>query len=44
MSATAFLGLLTYECSGSANAGVVAAMIMAIVPAHLMRSVGGGYA
>ena len=37
------LGLLTGECSGSATAGAAACMIMAIVPAHIMRSVGGGY-
>lgn len=43
VSATCFLGLLTRECSGSYAAGGAAALIMAIVPAHLMRSVGGGY-
>jgi dolichyl-diphosphooligosaccharide--protein glycosyltransferase len=43
VAATWFLGLLTKECSGSANAGVIAALIMAIIPAHIMRSVGGGY-
>ena len=43
VSATCFLGLLTKECSGSYASGVVAAGIMSIVPAHLMRSVGGGY-
>lgn len=41
--ATVFLALLTYECSGSANAAVVASAIFAISPAHIMRSVGGGY-
>ena len=41
--ATLFLGALTAECSRSANAGVAAAFIMAIIPAHIMRSVGGGY-
>jgi len=41
--ATMFLGLLTQECSGSSNAGVIAAAIMTIIPAHIMRSVGGGY-
>ena len=41
--ATMILGLLTAECSGSSNAGVVAAGVMAIIPAHIMRSVGGGY-
>jgi dolichyl-diphosphooligosaccharide--protein glycosyltransferase len=41
--ATAFLGLLAYECTGSADAGAVASLLMAIVPAHIMRSVGGGY-
>merc|ERR1711871_1592645 len=43
ISATTFLGLLTMECTSSKMAGAGAAMIMAIVPAHLMRSVGGGY-
>ena len=43
VSATFFLAMLTYECSGSANASVAAAGIMAVVPAHIMRSVGGGY-
>jgi dolichyl-diphosphooligosaccharide--protein glycosyltransferase len=41
--ATAFLGLLSAECSGSTNAGVASALVMAIIPAHIMRSVGGGY-
>jgi len=41
--ATMLLGLLTKECSGSANSGVAAAAVMAIIPAHIMRSVGGGY-
>eukprot|EP00939_MAST-03C_sp_MAST-3C-sp1_P002343 g2343.t1 len=41
--ATALLGMMTYECSGSANAAVVSSLIMSIVPAHMMRSVGGGY-
>ena len=40
---TMLLGLLTYVASGSRNAGVCAAAIMSILPAHLMRSVGGGY-
>lgn len=43
VSATCFLALLTKECSGSYASGAIAAGIMAIVPAHLMRSVGGGY-
>lgn len=34
---------ITYEATRSANAGVFAAFIMAIVPAHIMRSVAGGY-
>ena len=41
--ATAFLGLLCYECTGSADAGALSALVMAVVPAHIMRSVGGGY-
>ena len=43
VSASILLGLLTGECSKSATAGAAACMIMAIVPAHIMRSVGGGY-
>jgi dolichyl-diphosphooligosaccharide--protein glycosyltransferase len=41
--ATSLVGLMTWECSGSSNAGVAASAVMAIVPAHIMRSVGGGY-
>ena len=41
--ATMFLGLMTYETTQSANAGVMSALIMSIVPAHIMRSVGGGF-
>ena len=41
--ATAFTALLTYECSDrSLAAAVGASAVMAIVPAHLLRSVGGG--
>uniref|UniRef100_A0A7S3B345 dolichyl-diphosphooligosaccharide--protein glycotransferase n=1 Tax=Haptolina ericina TaxID=156174 RepID=A0A7S3B345_9EUKA len=43
VSATVFLALLTKECSGSWVSASAAACIMAIVPAHIMRSVGGGY-
>lgn len=43
VSATTFLGLLAAECANSWIAGWAAASIMAIVPAHIMRSVGGGY-
>ena len=42
-SATTFLALLTLECTNSYAASGFAGLIMAIVPAHLMRSVGGGY-
>lgn len=41
--ATLFLALLTSECSRSSGAGVAAAFVMAIIPAHLTRSVAGGY-
>eukprot|EP01127_Copromyxa_protea_P000109 TRINITY_DN10115_c0_g1_i1.p1 TRINITY_DN10115_c0_g1~~TRINITY_DN10115_c0_g1_i1.p1 ORF type:complete len:736 (-),score=161.56 TRINITY_DN10115_c0_g1_i1:24-2231(-) len=40
---TLFTYFLTTEISRSPNAGVVSALIMAILPAHLMRSVAGGY-
>ena len=43
MTASWFLGFLTTECSGSRSCGAAAALIMAVVPAHIMRSVGGGY-
>ena len=43
VSATVFLGLLAKECTGSNAVGGLSAAIMAVVPAHLMRSVGGGY-
>jgi len=41
--AALFTGLLTYEITRSTNAGVVAVGIMAVIPAHLMRSVGGEF-
>jgi len=41
--ATIFLGLLTYECTANATYATAAAAIMSIIPAHIMRSVGGGY-
>ena len=40
---TLTLGLLAYESSRSMNAAVAASLVMAVIPAHLMRSVGGGY-
>merc|ERR1711871_1140503 len=44
VSASLFLGLLAYESSGgSRSAGAFAALIMAVIPAHIMRSVGGGF-
>jgi len=41
--ATSLIFLFTWVTSGSPNAALVAAGIMAIIPAHLMRSVGGGF-
>eukprot|EP00413_Alexandrium_margalefii_P006248 CAMPEP_0204523326 /NCGR_PEP_ID=MMETSP0661-20131031/6784_1 /ASSEMBLY_ACC=CAM_ASM_000606 /TAXON_ID=109239 /ORGANISM="Alexandrium margalefi, Strain AMGDE01CS-322" /LENGTH=909 /DNA_ID=CAMNT_0051529025 /DNA_START=67 /DNA_END=2796 /DNA_ORIENTATION=+ len=41
--ASLFTGLLTYEISRSVNAALMAVGIMAIIPAHLMRSVGGEF-
>ena len=41
--ATAFLALLTAECAGSWAAGTFAALVMSVIPAHIMRSVAGGY-
>mmetsp|Transcript_71701 Transcript_71701/g.171253 ORF Transcript_71701/g.171253 Transcript_71701/m.171253 type:complete len:881 (+) Transcript_71701:56-2698(+) len=41
--ASIFTGLLAYEISRSVNAGLMATGIMAIIPAHIMRSVGGKF-
>mmetsp|Transcript_78874 Transcript_78874/g.207060 ORF Transcript_78874/g.207060 Transcript_78874/m.207060 type:complete len:889 (-) Transcript_78874:66-2732(-) len=41
--ASLFTGLLTYEVSRSVNSAVMATGIMAVIPAHLMRSVGGEF-
>jgi len=41
--ASIFTGLLAYEISRSVNAGVMTVGIMAVIPAHLMRSVGGEF-
>eukprot|EP00439_Symbiodinium_sp_Y106_P080286 s740_g19.t1 len=39
-----FSGLLALECSGGlGSAAVVSSLVMAILPAHLSRSVGGGF-
>lgn len=44
MSATLFTSLLAFETSGrSLSAGAVGAGVMAVLPAHLSRSVGGGF-
>jgi len=43
VTATMLLGMMTYVVSGNRNAAVIAAAVMAIIPAHLMRSVGGGF-
>ena len=41
--ASVILGMLTAEVSGSWRAGAASALVMAVIPAHIMRSVGGGY-
>lgn len=41
--ATLFLVLLTIEASESTSAGVAAGLVMAIIPAHMMRSSAGEY-
>mmetsp|Transcript_65338 Transcript_65338/g.156195 ORF Transcript_65338/g.156195 Transcript_65338/m.156195 type:complete len:896 (-) Transcript_65338:38-2725(-) len=41
--AALFTGLLTYEMSRSTNAMVAAFAIMAVIPAHLMRSMAGEF-
>jgi dolichyl-diphosphooligosaccharide---protein glycosyltransferase len=43
VTATLLLGATTYVATGSANAGVFASAVMSIIPAHIMRSVGGGF-
>jgi len=43
VSASILVGLFAAECSGRKSAGAFAALIMAIVPAHIMRSVAGGF-
>ncbi|ETV91205.1 hypothetical protein H310_14082 [Aphanomyces invadans] len=41
--ATLTLSALTYVCTGRVTAALVSGWVMSIIPAHLMRSVGGGY-
>ena len=41
--ATLFTGLLAAECSGIPSAAPAAALVMSVIPAHIMRSMGGGY-
>uniref|UniRef100_A0A7S1GAA0 dolichyl-diphosphooligosaccharide--protein glycotransferase n=1 Tax=Bicosoecida sp. CB-2014 TaxID=1486930 RepID=A0A7S1GAA0_9STRA len=41
--ATVFCFFLAWECTDNATAAVTAAAIFAVIPAHIMRSVGGGY-
>jgi dolichyl-diphosphooligosaccharide--protein glycosyltransferase len=41
--ATTFTALLAYEATRDKNTAVAAGFMMAILPAHLMRSVAGGY-
>ncbi|CAE7554327.1 STT3A [Symbiodinium sp. CCMP2456] len=43
VASTAFLGLLTFECTRSIDAAICAAFIVAIIPANLVRSVAGGF-
>merc|ERR1719399_686521 len=41
--ASAFTGLLTYEVTRSTWSSLIAVGIMAVIPAHLMRSVAGEF-
>ena len=41
--ASVLTGFMAAECSGIPSAAPAAALIMAVIPAHIMRSVGGGY-
>eukprot|EP00931_Biecheleriopsis_adriatica_P073330 TRINITY_DN47637_c0_g1_i1.p1 TRINITY_DN47637_c0_g1~~TRINITY_DN47637_c0_g1_i1.p1 ORF type:complete len:816 (-),score=151.62 TRINITY_DN47637_c0_g1_i1:34-2445(-) len=43
VASSLFLGLLTYECTRCVDSAVWATAIVAILPAHLMRSVAGGF-
>jgi dolichyl-diphosphooligosaccharide---protein glycosyltransferase len=43
VTATMLIGATTYVSTGSANAGVFASAVMSVIPAHIMRSVGGGF-
>ena len=43
VAATVLLGFLAKECTGNTDVGIIAAVIMSMIPAHLMRSVGGGF-
>ena len=40
---TLLVGLVTYECSASPLSAVFAALIMALIPSHIVRTVGGGF-
>jgi dolichyl-diphosphooligosaccharide---protein glycosyltransferase len=41
--ATFLIFMFTWITSGSANSATCAAAVMAVIPAHLMRSIGGGF-
>jgi len=41
--ATLLVGMLAYECSGSAQAGVAASLVMSVIPSHIMRAIAGGF-
>jgi len=41
--ASAVTGLFTYEVSGSVDCGIAGVAVMSMIPAHMMRSIGGGY-
>lgn len=42
-TATLFCALVTYELTMSWTSAMFTSMVMSVVPAHMMRSVGGGY-
>uniref|UniRef100_A0A7R9VFZ5 dolichyl-diphosphooligosaccharide--protein glycotransferase n=1 Tax=Chlamydomonas euryale TaxID=1486919 RepID=A0A7R9VFZ5_9CHLO len=42
-AASVLTGMLAAECSGFKSASPAGALVMAVIPAHIMRSVGGGY-
>ncbi|CAK9002974.1 unnamed protein product [Durusdinium trenchii] len=43
VASTVFVGLWTFECTRCVDSAVCAMLVVSILPAHLMRSVAGGF-